>query len=84
MSDADSTRYSRSAVFPMPASPRRTRARLSPPRIAETSSSNNADSLARPFKLDVLRVEDGEVAETTTFGTDLFAVFGLPEVYPGS
>jgi RNA polymerase sigma-70 factor (TIGR02960 family) len=42
------------------------------------------DTVFRAFKLDVLRVEDGKVAETTTFGTDLFAAFGLPEVYPGS
>ena len=31
-----------------------------------------------PFKLDVLRVEDGEIAEITTFGPNLFAAFGLP------
>jgi RNA polymerase sigma-70 factor (TIGR02960 family) len=40
------------------------------------------DSVFRAFKLDVLRVEDGQVAETTTFGTELFGAFGLPEVLP--
>jgi RNA polymerase sigma-70 factor (ECF subfamily) len=30
------------------------------------------------FKLDVLRVEDGLVAEITTFGPGLFPAFGLP------
>jgi RNA polymerase sigma-70 factor (ECF subfamily) len=38
------------------------------------------DTVFRAFKLDVLRVEDGQVAETTTFGTELFGAFGLPEV----
>ena len=30
------------------------------------------------FKLDVLRIEAGEVAEITTFGVALFPAFGLP------
>jgi RNA polymerase sigma-70 factor (TIGR02960 family) len=30
------------------------------------------------FKLDVLRVEDGRIAEITTFGNGLFGAFGLP------
>jgi RNA polymerase sigma-70 factor (ECF subfamily) len=30
------------------------------------------------FKLDVLRIEDGRIAEITTFGTVLFPAFGLP------
>jgi len=34
------------------------------------------------FKLDVLRVEDGAIAEITTFGTDLFPAFGLPSTLP--
>ena len=38
-SDADSIRYSSSAVFPIPASPRRTSERLSPCRIAPTNPS---------------------------------------------
>jgi RNA polymerase sigma-70 factor (ECF subfamily) len=32
----------------------------------------------RPFKIDVLRVVDGRIAEITTFGTSLFEAFGLP------
>lgn len=37
-----------------------------------------ADSLFRPFKLDVLGIENGRVNEVTTFGAELFAAFGLP------
>ena len=37
------------------------------------------DSVYRAFKLDVLRVEDGAIAEITTFNSDLFAAFGLAE-----
>ena len=40
------------------------------------------DTVFRAFKLDVLRVEDGQVAETTTFDAALFPAFGLPEVLP--
>ena len=47
-SGADAIRYSNSAVFPIPASPRSTSDRLSPRRIAETRSSSSAHSLARP------------------------------------
>ncbi len=36
------------------------------------------DTVFRAFKLDVLRVRDGEIAEITTFGPELFAAFGLP------
>jgi RNA polymerase sigma-70 factor (ECF subfamily) len=32
----------------------------------------------RAFKLDVIRVEGGMVAEITTFGPSLFPEFGLP------
>jgi RNA polymerase sigma-70 factor (TIGR02960 family) len=32
----------------------------------------------RPFKIDVLRVVDGRIAEITTFGSALFEAFGLP------
>ena len=35
-----------------------------------------------PFKLDVLRVVDGRIAEITTFGPALFPQFGLPELFP--
>jgi len=38
------------------------------------------DSLFRAFKVDVLRVVDGEIAEITTVGTALFVAAGLPEV----
>ena len=37
------------------------------------------DSEFRAFKLDVLRVEEGLIAEITTFGPELFEDFGLPE-----
>jgi RNA polymerase sigma-70 factor (TIGR02960 family) len=36
------------------------------------------DSEFRAFKLDVLRIGDGAVAEITTFGASLFPVFELP------
>lgn len=36
------------------------------------------DSEFREFKFDVLRVEDGVIAEITTFGAGLFPAFGLP------
>jgi len=36
------------------------------------------DSTFRAFKFDVLRIEDGAIAEITTFGELLFPVFGLP------
>jgi RNA polymerase sigma-70 factor (TIGR02960 family) len=36
------------------------------------------DSAFGAFKLDVLRIEDGVIAEITTFGPGLFPAFGLP------
>jgi RNA polymerase sigma-70 factor (ECF subfamily) len=33
----------------------------------------------RAFKLDVLRVVDGGIAEITTFGASLFGQLGLPQ-----
>ena len=36
------------------------------------------DTIYRAFKLDVLRVVDGRIAEITTFGPALFPQFGLP------
>ena len=36
------------------------------------------DTEFRAFKLDVLRVEGGKIAEITTFGSNLFPAFGLP------
>lgn len=38
------------------------------------------DSEYRAFKLDVIRVEEGKVAEITTFGPALFPEFGLPSI----
>jgi RNA polymerase sigma-70 factor (TIGR02960 family) len=40
------------------------------------------DSGFLPFKLDVLRIEDGAIAEITTFGPALFEALGLPPVLP--
>jgi RNA polymerase sigma-70 factor (TIGR02960 family) len=37
------------------------------------------DSVFRAFKLDVLRVEGGMIAEITTFGPALFDALGLPQ-----
>jgi RNA polymerase sigma-70 factor (TIGR02960 family) len=36
------------------------------------------DSQFRAFKLDVMRFEEGQLAEVTTFGAGLFPAFGLP------
>jgi len=36
------------------------------------------EAVYRPFKLDVMRVVDGRIAEITTFGYSLFPHFGLP------
>jgi RNA polymerase sigma-70 factor (TIGR02960 family) len=41
------------------------------------------ESIYRAFKLDVLRVVDGRIAEITTFGPALFGQLGLPETLPG-
>jgi RNA polymerase sigma-70 factor (TIGR02960 family) len=41
------------------------------------------DTEFRAFKLDVLRVEGGRIAEITTFDASLFPAFGLPPVYAG-
>jgi RNA polymerase sigma-70 factor (ECF subfamily) len=37
------------------------------------------DTVWRAFKLDVLRVHDGKIAEIMTFGYSRFPAFGLPE-----
>jgi RNA polymerase sigma-70 factor (ECF subfamily) len=37
----------------------------------------HGDSEFRAFKFDVLRIEDGVIAEITTFGSALFPAFGL-------
>ena len=36
------------------------------------------DPTFRGFKFDVLRIEDGKIAEITAFGPELFSAFGLP------
>jgi RNA polymerase sigma-70 factor (TIGR02960 family) len=36
------------------------------------------DTIYRAFKFDVLRIRDGQIAEITTFGVELFSAFGLP------
>jgi RNA polymerase sigma-70 factor (TIGR02960 family) len=38
------------------------------------------DTAYRPFKLDVLRIEDELIAEITTFGPSLFEALGLPDL----
>ena len=35
------------------------------------------DTEFRAFKLDVMRIEDGMIAEITTFGAQAFPAFGL-------
>jgi RNA polymerase sigma-70 factor (ECF subfamily) len=40
------------------------------------------DTMYRASNLDVLRIEDGRIAEITTFSPELFAAFGLPETLP--
>jgi hypothetical protein len=41
------------------------------------------DSGFRAFRLDVLRVENGVIAEITTFGPGLFPALGLPPTHGG-
>ena len=36
------------------------------------------DAAFRAFKFDVLRIEDGVIADVTTFGAQMFPAFGLP------
>ncbi|MCW2765874.1 MAG: polymerase, sigma-24 subunit, subfamily [Nocardioides sp.] len=38
------------------------------------------DTIFRPYKLDVIRVEGDRIAEITTFGPRMFPALGLPEV----
>jgi RNA polymerase sigma-70 factor (ECF subfamily) len=45
---------------------------------AASSLRRSGDTAFRPFKLDVLRIRDGAIAEITTFGSAVFAQFGLP------
>jgi RNA polymerase sigma-70 factor (TIGR02960 family) len=62
--------------------------RLVPTRANRMPAAGNylrapGDTVFRAFKLDVLRVEDGKVAEITTFGHSLFPEFGLPATLDG-
>jgi RNA polymerase sigma-70 factor (ECF subfamily) len=47
---------------------------------AATYLCRPGDSQFRAFKFDVLRIQDGAIAEITTFDTRMFARFGLPPV----
>ncbi|MFI5953316.1 hypothetical protein [Cryptosporangium sp. NPDC051539] len=38
----------------------------------------DGDSIFRAFKLDVLRIADGKIAEITTFGVSTFPPLNLP------
>jgi len=38
------------------------------------------DGEFRAFKLDIMRIEAGRIAEITTFGSGLFSAFGLKPV----
>ena len=49
------------------------------PAGGELPARARRDASYRAFKLDVLRIEDGAIAEITTFGAALFPQFGLPE-----
>ena len=40
------------------------------------------DTEFRAFKFDVLRIENGRIAEITTLGPELFPAFGLPLILP--
>jgi RNA polymerase sigma-70 factor (ECF subfamily) len=40
------------------------------------------DTLYRPFKLDVLRIDGGAISQITTFGPAQFPLMGLPEFVP--
>jgi RNA polymerase sigma-70 factor (TIGR02960 family) len=42
------------------------------------------DTLFRVFKVDVLHVRDGLIAEITTFNTDLADAFGAPAILPAA
>jgi RNA polymerase sigma-70 factor (TIGR02960 family) len=44
----------------------------------------HGDATFRAFKIDVLRVVDGRIAEITTFGDSLFEAFGLPRYVEAS
>ena len=47
-------------------------------RRPRATCAATGDTEFRAFKFDVLRIEDGRIAEITTFGAELFPAFGLP------
>jgi hypothetical protein len=53
-----------------------TRANRQP--AAASSLRRRGDTEWRAFKFDILRCQDGAIAEITTFDATLFAQFGLP------
>jgi hypothetical protein len=52
------------------------------PAAASYVRASGADEY-RAFKLDVLRIDDGAIAEVSTFGARLFPAFGLPAITSG-
>jgi RNA polymerase sigma-70 factor (ECF subfamily) len=52
------------------------------PAAASYIRASGADEY-RAFKLDVLRIDDGAIAEVSTFGARLFPAFGLPAITSG-
>jgi RNA polymerase sigma-70 factor (TIGR02960 family) len=50
---------------------------------AASYQKNPGETVYRAFKLDVLRIVDGRIAEITTLGPELFPQFGLPETLEG-
>ena len=44
----------------------------------DDDDSDDEDGEFTPFKIDVIRVRDGKIAEVTTFGTAVFGELGLP------
>jgi hypothetical protein len=52
-------------------------------RVGTVKVVNDARTLDdAAFRIDVVRMANGKVAEFTTFGPELFARFGLPPVLP--
>jgi hypothetical protein len=49
-----------------------------PPATAASYLRAPGDTEFRAFKFDVLRIEDGRIAEITTFDATLFPAFDLP------
>jgi RNA polymerase sigma-70 factor (ECF subfamily) len=48
--------------------------------VAPGAHPRQPDAEFRAFKLDLIRLEGGLVAELTTFDHKLFPAFGLPEI----